>query len=137
MDVLKKYEELRNKTIPGLLLERAELAPQDVAYRAKKFGIYKECTWRTLSSTVTHCAMGLRRLGLKHGQRLALMGDPCDAYMICELAAQALALLSHFKKKNSIISALQIQALQARLTFFNQARLRLTGNCLYSTSSLS
>ena len=63
MDVLEKYEELRNKTVPGLLLERAELTPQDVAYRAKKFGIYKECTWQALSSRVTHCAMGLRTLG--------------------------------------------------------------------------
>jgi len=95
MDVLEKYEELRNKTVPGLLLERAERTPQDVAYRAKKFGIYKECTWHALSSTVTHCAMGLRTLGLKHGQRLALMGDPCDAYMICELAAQALGAVTY------------------------------------------
>jgi long-chain acyl-CoA synthetase len=34
--------------------------------------------------------MGLRSLGLGTGDRLALMGDPCEEYVICELAAQTL-----------------------------------------------
>ena len=39
--------------------------------------------------------MGLKQLGLKHGDRLALMGDPCEEYMISELAAQALGALTY------------------------------------------
>ena len=85
-----KYQELRKKTVPGLLLERANTTPDEIAYRAKKFGIYQEHTWSDLANRVACCAMGFKKLGLGHGQRLALMGDPCAEYMICELAGEAL-----------------------------------------------
>ena len=39
---------------------------------------------------VTNCAMGLSQLGLKHGDCIGLIGDPCEEYTICELAAQSL-----------------------------------------------
>lgn len=90
MDSNEKYQELRKKTVPGLLLERAITTPDEVAYRAKKFGIYQEHTWSDLADRVACCAMGFKKLGLAHGQRLALMGDPCAEYMICELAGEAL-----------------------------------------------
>ncbi|MGD9038580.1 MAG: AMP-binding protein, partial [Desulfobacteraceae bacterium] len=95
MKSIQRYEELRNKTIPGLLLERAQSSPDQVAYRAKKLGVYREVTWRAFSEKVASCAMGLKQLGLKHGERLALMGDPCEEYMISELAAQALGALTY------------------------------------------
>ena len=95
MKSIQRYEELRNKTIPGLLLERANQTPDDVAYRAKKLGIYQERTWSELSDRVAACAMGLRALGLKRGNRLALMGDPCEEYMICELAAEAVGAITY------------------------------------------
>ena len=90
MDSNEKYQELRKKTVPGLLLERAITTPDEVAYRAKKFGIYQEHTWSDLADRVACCAMGFEKLGLGHGKRLALMGDPCAEYMICELAGEAL-----------------------------------------------
>jgi long-chain acyl-CoA synthetase len=95
MKSIQRYEELRNKTIPGLLLERAESSPDQVAYRAKKLGIYREVTWQAFMEKVASCAMGLKQLGLEHGERLALMGDPCEEYMISELAAQALGALTY------------------------------------------
>ncbi|MCJ7596667.1 MAG: AMP-binding protein, partial [Desulfobacterales bacterium] len=90
MDSIQKYRELRGKTVPGLLLERVKRTPQNVAYRAKKLGIYKERTWSDLGRMVSHGAMGLRTLGLRRGERLAVMGDPSEEYLICELAAQVL-----------------------------------------------
>ena len=90
MTSIKKYQELRSKTVPGLLLERVKNTPNDVAYRAKKLGIYQERTWQAFGRQVAYCALGLQALGLKHGDRLVLMGDPCEEYAICELAAQAL-----------------------------------------------
>ena len=90
MDSLSKYDELRNKTIPQLLFERSKQTPTDVAYRAKKLGIYRERTWAELAHAVSCCAMGLKEAGLGSGERLALMGDPCEEYVICELAAQTL-----------------------------------------------
>jgi len=95
MNSIEKYEELRNKTVPALLLEKAEQTPNDVAYRAKKLGIYQERTWAELRNRVALCAMGLSELGLKHGDRLALMGDPCEEYMICELAAEAVGAVTY------------------------------------------
>jgi len=95
MDSNKKYQELRTKTIPGILLERAKKTPDEVAYRAKKFGIYREHTWAELAERGASCAMGLKKLGLTHGNRLALMGDPCEEYMICELAAEALGAVTY------------------------------------------
>ena len=95
MESIQEYEQLRNKTIPGLLSERAKSSPGQVAYRAKKLGVYREVTWQEFRDRVASCAMGLRQLGLKRGERLALMGDPCEEYMISELAAQALGALTY------------------------------------------
>ncbi|MBW1772589.1 MAG: AMP-binding protein [Deltaproteobacteria bacterium] len=95
MGSMERYAELRNKTIPGLLLERARDTPNEVAYRAKRLGIYEERTWSELARLVSRCAMGLRRMGLKQGDRLALMGDPCEEYMICELGAEALGAVTY------------------------------------------
>lgn len=94
MNSVEKYSELRNKTVPGLLLERAAQTPEDVAYRVKKLGIYQERTWSEFAGTVARCAMGFKGLGLVAGDRLALMGDPCEEYVICELAAQSLGAIT-------------------------------------------
>jgi len=89
-DPSSRYQELRNKTVPGLFLERVRKTPNEVAYRTKKRGIYKERTWSDLYQMVAGCAMGFIALGLKRGETLSLMGDPCEEYLICEWAAQTL-----------------------------------------------
>ncbi len=91
----QKYQELRGKTIPGIFLDKVKSSPDEVAYRAKKLGIYRERTWRGFHHAVSCCAAGLSGLGLKHGDRLALMGDPCEEYTICELAAQSLGAITY------------------------------------------
>jgi long-chain acyl-CoA synthetase len=90
MDSVQRYRELRNKTVPGLFLERVRRTPNEVAYRTKRLGIYKERTWSDLHQRVAGCAMGFMELGLERGETLSLMGDPCEEYLICELAAQTL-----------------------------------------------
>ena len=95
METLRKYEELRNKTVPGLLFERAKETPTEVAYRAKKRGIYRDRTWQEFATAISECSMGLKDLGLGAGQRVALMGDPCEEYVICEVAAQALGSVTY------------------------------------------
>ncbi len=95
MDAAQRHRELRNKTIPGLFLERVSRTPNEVAYRAKKLGIYEERTWSDFRQRVARCAMGLIELGLKRGEHLALMGDPCEEYVICELAAQTMGAIPY------------------------------------------
>ncbi|MGD0236606.1 MAG: AMP-binding protein, partial [Syntrophorhabdales bacterium] len=95
MDNAQKQQELRSKTVPELFLERVKTVPNEVAYRVKKLGIYRERTWLAFHQEVARCAMGFAQLGLKHGDRVALMGDPSEEYTICELAAQALGAITY------------------------------------------
>lgn len=95
MDYSPKYQELRNKTIPRLFLERVKNTPHEVAFRTKKLGIYRERTWLEFHRMVASCAAGFIQLGLKHGDCVALMGDPCEEYVICELAAQSLGAVTY------------------------------------------
>lgn len=95
MSSLARYQELRAKTVPALLFERVNETPRDVAYRVKKFGIYHERTWSDFGRLVARCALGLMDLGLRRDERVAVMGDPCEEYVICELAAQALGAVTY------------------------------------------
>jgi long-chain acyl-CoA synthetase len=89
------FSVLRAKTAPGLLAEHARRKGADVAFRAKHLGLYRERTWGDYAALVGRCALGLRRLGLKKGERVALMGDACEDWMICDLAAQALGAITY------------------------------------------
>lgn len=79
-------EQISQKTIPGLFLERAKDSPRDVAFRYKHLGIYKEVTWEQYWSEVEAFAFGLLDLGLEPGDRVAIMGDPCPEWIYADLA---------------------------------------------------
>jgi long-chain acyl-CoA synthetase len=83
-------EQLRQKTAPMLLCERARTAPGATAFRSKHLGIYRERTWRDYATLVARTAKAFEALGLKAGERVAIMGDACEEWMICDLAAQSL-----------------------------------------------
>lgn len=77
------------KSAPALLAERARTSPDGVAFRAKRLGIYEERTWKDYASKVARCAHGLSALGLRPGERVAIMGDACEEWVIADLGAQA------------------------------------------------
>ena len=83
-------ERLRRTTAPHLLCERARRSPDSVAFRSKHFGIYRERRWRDYAGLVAHAARALQSLGIGRGERVAIMGDVCEEWMICDLAAQSL-----------------------------------------------
>ncbi len=83
-------EGLRRKTAPQLLCERAAATPDAVAFRSKHLGLYRERTWRDYARLVGHAAEVFSTLGLKAGDRVAIMGDPCEEWIIADLAAQSL-----------------------------------------------
>jgi len=83
-------ERLRHTTAPSLLCERARKAPSSVAFRSKKFGIYRERTWHDYAQLVARAAKVLQSVGLTRGERVAIMGDVCEEWMIYDLAAQSL-----------------------------------------------
>ena len=88
-DVESVYRSLRQKSAPLLLLERAEHTPDQVAYRAKKLGVYRERTWAQFRDRVARCQQGLKALGLEPGERVAIMGDAQEEWTIADLGAQA------------------------------------------------
>jgi|EndMetStandDraft_8_1072994.scaffolds.fasta_scaffold19607_2 long-chain acyl-CoA synthetase len=83
-------EALRRKSAPLLLCERARTMPDAVAFRAKHLGLYRECSWRDYAARVARTARAFAGLGLAAGERVAIMGDACEDWVVCDLAAQAL-----------------------------------------------
>src|SRR5215210_1878412 len=81
---------LRRKSAPLLLCERARDMPDAVAFRSKHLGLYRERTWRDYALMVGRAARALETLGLAGGERVAIMGEACEEWMVCDLAAQSL-----------------------------------------------
>jgi long-chain acyl-CoA synthetase len=90
-----RRDALRATTAPRLLAERARASPHAVAYRAKRLGLYHERTWRDYAAMVGRVAAGLAKLGLARGERVAIMGDPCEEWFVCDLAAQTLGAVTY------------------------------------------
>jgi long-chain acyl-CoA synthetase len=88
-------DELRRTTAPHLLCERARRMPDSVAFRSKHLGVYRERRWRDYAALVAHAARVLQRLGIEPGERVAIMGDVCEEWMICDLAAQSLGAITY------------------------------------------
>src|SRR4029453_9960948 len=83
-------EALRRKSAPLLLCERARATPDSIAFRCKHLGLYRERSWRNYAALVARAARAFAALGLRGGDRVAIMGDACEEWMICDLAAQSL-----------------------------------------------
>lgn len=90
-----RYAELRRKTLPGLLLERARGEPAGIAFRSKHLGVYRERTWREFAALVGRAVHALAALGLARGDRVAIMGDACEEWVILDLAAQACGAITY------------------------------------------
>ena len=95
MTVPVDRDRLRRTTAPYLLCERARAMPDSVAFRSKHFGIYRERRWRDYAALVAHAACALQDLGIARGERVAIMGDVCEEWMICDLAAQSLGAITY------------------------------------------
>ena len=61
-----------------------------MAFRAKQLGIYRERTWRAYALMVARTAKALAAEGLRAGDRVAIMADVCEEWLICDQAAQSL-----------------------------------------------
>src|SRR5215510_9857134 len=83
-------DALRRKSAPLLLCERARRAPDSIAFRSKHLGLYRERSWRDYAALVARAARAFAVLGLGRGDRVAIMGDACEEWLICDLAAQSL-----------------------------------------------
>ena len=83
-------DALRRKTAPSLLCELARSCPDRIAFRSKHLGIYRERTWQDYARLVARTAKAFSGLGLRAGERVAIMGETYEEWVICDLAAQSL-----------------------------------------------
>ena len=77
-------------TFPKLLLKHASLRPGHDAIREKDLGIWQSWTWSETAEEIRALACGLASLGLKHGDKLAIVGDNRPRLYWSMTAAQAL-----------------------------------------------
>jgi long-chain acyl-CoA synthetase len=94
-DAVSWYAELRGKSAPLMIAARARREPDTVAYRAKHLGLYRERTWSEYAKLVARTARALAELGLATGERIAIMGDACEEWILCDLGAQALGAITY------------------------------------------
>ena len=62
-------------TFPKLLLDNRERLGARPAIREKDYGIWQTWTWRQVADEVRALACGLADLGLKRGDKVAIIGD--------------------------------------------------------------
>ena len=77
-------------TLPKLLLHQARQFGDRVALREKEFGIWQTITWRQFAAHVRDFALGLHALGVRRGDKVAIIGDNRPEWLYAELAAQAI-----------------------------------------------
>jgi long-chain acyl-CoA synthetase len=74
-------------TIPKLFLQQAKRFGEGrVAMREKEFGIWRPITWKDYLDTVKYLALGLVKLGLKDGDKVAMIGDNRPEGLMAEMA---------------------------------------------------
>lgn len=83
------------KSVPQLFLERVAARPQAAAFRYKDLGLYQEVTWKQYQDEVEAFAFGLLALGVKAGDRIAVMGDPCFEYFVADLAGLCIGAITY------------------------------------------
>ena len=77
------------QTLPSLLLDRARREPDAVVMRVKRRGIYRDISWAHYREQVEALCFGLKALGLKPGDRVAILGDPCPEWLFAEMGTLA------------------------------------------------
>ena len=77
-------------TFPKLLQSHVKLRPDQDAIREKDLGIWQSWTWAEAATEIRALACGLASLGLKRGEKLAIIGDNRPRLYWGMTAAQAL-----------------------------------------------
>ena len=77
-------------TFPKLLQSHVKLRPDQDAIREKALGIWQSWSWADAATEIRALACGLASLGLKRGEKLAIIGDNRPRLYWSMTAAQAL-----------------------------------------------
>jgi long-chain acyl-CoA synthetase len=83
-------QHLQSLTIPQLLRWRVESTGDKVALREKEFGRWNCYTWNDYYHLVRKTGLGLKKLGLRKGDAIALIGDNIPEMLFTAIGAQAI-----------------------------------------------
>jgi len=111
-------EDLSRSNALRLLVRHARTRPTAVAFRSKHLGLYRERTWRDYAVLVARVAAGLKRLGVTRGERVAIVGDPCEEWMLADLGAQALGAITYGVYPTASASEVEYQLRDAGASVF-------------------
>ena len=83
-----EIEITKDLTIPKLFLEQCKkYGKSKVAMREKEFGIWIPFTWEDYLNNVKYLCLGMMSLGLKKGDKVAMIGDNRPEGLWAEMAA--------------------------------------------------
>ncbi|MCA1959508.1 MAG: AMP-binding protein [Desulfomonile sp.] len=79
---MTEYEPV---TITDMFVRRVKRHPEKVALRYKHLGIWRDITWREYLNNVRWVALGLTTLGVKAGDRVAVIGENRPEWLYADL----------------------------------------------------
>ncbi|KZM50585.1 AMP-binding protein [Labrenzia sp. OB1] len=77
-------------TFPKILLHNAQVFGDRTAFREKDFGIWQSWTWSEVAEEIRAFSIGLQSLGLKAGDKIAIVGANRPRLYWAMVAAQAI-----------------------------------------------
>jgi long-chain acyl-CoA synthetase len=87
-------EDFAPTTLPEVFERTVRRYGDRVALREKALGLWHDISWRLYRQRVMQVAAALIDLGLRAGQRAAIIGDNCPAWVIADLGIQCAAAAS-------------------------------------------
>jgi len=91
---MEDNSHLLKYTIPQSLRWRARSTGEKVALREKDFGFWNTYTWSQYYDLVRKTALGLRKIGLQKGDKLALISDNIPEMLIVAVGTQSIGAVS-------------------------------------------
>jgi len=115
-EAMKITEEL---TIPQLFLQQCKKYGRNkVAIREKEFGIWRPFTWQDYFEQVKYLCLGMVSLGLKRGDKVAMIGDNRPEGLWAEMAAMAAGAIPVWLFQDCMMEEVKYIVDQSDSTFF-------------------
>ena len=86
------HEAIKEKygTVPKMFLDRVSRHPEKVALRYKYLGIWRDITWAEYLEKVRYTCLGLVSLGVRVGDRVAVIGENRPEWLFSDLATMSI-----------------------------------------------
>ena len=89
-------------TFPWLLAEKAKKQPDAVAFRWKRFGVWRRFTWKEYYQLVRWAALGLYKLGFGEEDKLAFIVGNRPSWIVYEIGAHSIGAITVGVYKDSL-----------------------------------